>query len=192
MTSTWTKAALDSPRSETYEQQSDTCLESSRKWFAVFTIPQNEKSAVKHLNMREIESFLPTYRSVRLWKNRQKVQIDLPLFPTYIFVHINSYERTRVLQSPGVVQILGGCKGPLPLPDSEIEFLRSGVCRGKIEPYRELVVGDRVRIRSGAMQGVQGVLVRKNDSFRFVLTVALLNQHAAVEVAADELESIRD
>jgi hypothetical protein len=78
----------------------------------------------------------------------------------------------------------------LPLPDSEIEFLRSGVCRQRIEPYRELVLGERVRIKSGIMQGVQGTLVRKGDSMRFVLTLELINQHAAIQVDAEDLEPI--
>jgi len=161
-----------------------------RKWFAVFTIPQNEKSVVKHLEIREIESFLPTYESVRVWKNRQRMKVILPLFPTYLFVRINSRERAKVLQSPGVIQIVGNSREYVPLPDAEVEFLRSGFCRQRIEPYRELVVGERVRIRSGVMQGVQGTLVRKSSSMRFVLTLELINQHAAIQVDAEDLESV--
>jgi hypothetical protein len=64
-----------------------------RRWYAVFTAPQSEKSVVRHLSLREIETFLPTYETVRLWKNRQRVKTILPLFPTYLFVHISSRER---------------------------------------------------------------------------------------------------
>jgi transcription elongation factor len=71
-----------------------------------------------------------------------------------------------------------------------MEFLRSDFCRNRVEPYRELVVGERVRIRNGAMRGVEGVLVRKKAGLRFVLTLELINQHAAIEVDADELEPI--
>jgi len=78
----------------------------------------------------------------------------------------------------------------VPLPDSEIEFLRSGFCRQRIEPYRELIVGEKVRIKSGVMQGLQGTLVRKSSSMRFVLTLELINQHAAIQVDAEDLESI--
>jgi transcription antitermination factor NusG len=161
---------------------------SGRNWFAVFTVPQNEKSVVKHLNLREIESFLPAYETVRVWKNRQRMKIVLPLFPSYLFVHINSTERAKVLQSPGVLNIVGNRREYLPLPDSQIEFLRSGFCRQRIEPYRELVVGEKVRVKSGVMQGVCGTLVRKGGSVRFVLTLELINQHAAVEVDAEDLE----
>ena len=163
---------------------------SDRNWYAVFTIPQNEKSVVKHLDLRKIESFLPTYETVRVWKNRQRMKVVLPLFPTYLFVHINSKERTKVLQSPGVLQIVGNRREGVPLPDSEVEFLRSGFCRQRIVPYREFVIGERVRIKRGAMRGVQGILVRKNNCLRFVITVELINQHAAVEIGAEDLELV--
>jgi transcription antitermination factor NusG len=163
---------------------------SNRKWYAVFTVPQNEKSVVKHLDSREIESYLPTYETVRVWKNRQRMKIVLPLFPTYLFVHINSSERTKVLQSPGVLQIVGGNRECVSLRDSEIEVLRSVIRMKQIEPYRELIVGERVRIKSGIMRGVEGVLVRKNNSLRFILTVNVIHQHAAVEVCAEDLEPV--
>jgi transcription antitermination factor NusG len=160
-----------------------------RNWHAVFTIPQHEKSVVKHLDLREVESFLPVYETVRVWKNRQRMKLILPLFPTYLFVHINFRERVKVLQSPGVLQIVGG-KGCAYIPDSEVEFLRSGFCKQRIEPYSDLVIGEKVRIKGGVMQGLQGTLVRKSDSMRFVLTVELINQHAAIQVDAEDLEPI--
>jgi transcription antitermination factor NusG len=159
-----------------------------RSWYAVFTVPQNEKSVVKHLNLREIESFLPTYETVRVWKNRQRMKIVLPLFPGYLFVHINSRERAKVLQSPGVLHIVGNGREYVPLPDPDIEFLRSGLSRQKFEPYRELVIGEKVRVKSGVMQGVCGTLVRKGSGARFVLTLELIHQHAAVQMDPEDLE----
>lgn len=161
-----------------------------RNWYAVYTVPQHEKSALKHLDMREIESFLPTYETVRVWKNRQRMKLILPLFPSYLFVHINFTERVKVLQSPGVLQIVGNGKENAALRDSEIEFLRSDFCRQRVEPYRDFVIGEKVRIKSGVMQGLQGTLVRKSNSMRFVLTLELINQHAAIEVNAEDLESM--
>ncbi len=163
---------------------------SDKKWYAVFTVPQNEKSAARHLGLRDIESFLPTYESIRVWKNRQRVHLSLPLFPSYLFVHIARHERAAVLSSPGVLRVVGNSREPLPVPDATIEFLRSDLCINRVEPYRELVVGQKVRIRSGAMQGLQGILVRKNNNLRFVLTIELINQHAAVEIAAENLEPV--
>ena len=163
---------------------------SDRHWYAVFTVPQNEKSALKHLDLREVESFLPTYETIRVWKNRQRMKIILPLFPSYLFVHIHSRERAKVLQSPGVLHIVGNGKEYVSLPDPEIEFLRSGIGHQRIEPYRELVVGEKVRIRRGPMQGICGTLVRRGSDLRFILTVALINQHASVEVDAANLEPL--
>lgn len=161
-----------------------------KQWFAVFTNPQNEKSAARHLNLREVESFLPTYQAVHVWKNRQRVQLSLPLFPSYLFVRISRRERGKVLGSPGVLRIVGNPREPLPVPDATIDFLRSDLCTSKIEPYRDLVVGQKVRIRSGAMSGLQGVLVRKNNNYRFVLSVDIISQHAAVEIGAENLEAL--
>lgn len=167
-----------------------TPLPRSRNWYAVFTIPQNEKSVIKHLGLRGIESFLPTYETTRVWKNRQKKKLVMPLFPTYLFVHISAGERVKVLQSPGVLQIVGNSREPVPLSELEIELLRSGFNSGRVEPYRELVIGEKVRIKNGVMQGVRGTLVRKGGDMRFILTLELINQHAAVQVNAEDLEPL--
>jgi len=111
------------------EQQHD------RRWHAVFTLPLNEKSVIKHLGFREIESFLPTYETIRSWKNRQRKTIVLPLFPTYLFVRISSRERIKVLQSPGVLAIVGQNREPSPIPDAEIQFLRSDLCRPALSRF---------------------------------------------------------
>lgn len=163
-----------------------------RKWYAVFTLPQNEKSAMKQLALREVEAFLPTYETVKVWKNRQRVKTVLPLFPTYLFVNIEGQERTRVLQSPGVIHIVGNHREDASIAEAEIELLRSGVRQRNMEPYRELVVGKKVRIKQGSMEGVEGVLVRKGNGLRFVLSLKLINQHAALEVGAEDLEQIAD
>ena len=163
-----------------------------RKWYAVFTLPQNEKSAVRQLALREVEAFLPTYETVKVWKNRQRVKIVMPLFPTYLFVNIERRQRVSVLQSPGVIHIVGNKHEDTPIADSEIELLRSGVQGRTVEPYRELVVGKTVRIRRGSMEGIQGVLVRKGNGLRFVLNLKLINQSAAIEIAAEDLEQVAD
>jgi transcription antitermination factor NusG len=119
------------------------------------------------------------------------MKVVLPLFPTYLFVHISDRERVKALQSPGVLQLVGNSRGPLPVPASEIEFLRSGLGGKHLEPFRDLVVGERVCIKTGVMQGVQGTLVRKCKSLRFVLSLELINQHASIEVDAEDLQPVR-
>ena len=116
--------------------------------------------------------------------------MNRPLFPSYVFVHIADSQRASVLSTPGALRIIGSGNRPLAVPDREIEFLRSDFCRKRVEPYRELVIGAKVRVRSGPMHGLEGTLIQKKNSMRFVLTVAMINQHAAVEVFAEELEAI--
>ncbi len=159
-----------------------------RKWFAVFTVPKNEQSISRYLDLNRIEAFLPTYESVHMWKNRQRKTIVQPLFPSYLFVHISPRERARVLQTPGVLQIVGTRQQPLPLDDSEIAYLRTGCEMKQIEPFRDLVVGERVRVTGGALKGLNGVLVRRKNEVRFVMVLQMINQYAAVEVDASHLE----
>lgn len=164
--------------------------EGQRKWYAVYTLPNNEKSLIKHLEIRQIESYLPTWECARVWKNRQRIKVVQPLFPSYLFVRIRNAERPRVLQSPGALRIVGNCQGHLSIPDREIEFLRSGFCRQRLEPYRELALGKRVRIKSGPLEGVQGILVQKKNSIRFVLSIEMINQSVAMNVDVDEIEAV--
>jgi transcription antitermination factor NusG len=156
----------------------------------VVTTPQHEKAAFRHLDFSGIETFLPTYESSRVWKNRQKVKVELPLFPTYLFVRIDQGDRATVLRTPGVRQLVGNSREPVCLPDREIEFLRTSLSEQKAEPYAGLIEGQRVRIKSGPMRGIEGWLVRKCSELRFVLTVQLIHHHVALEVDASTLEPI--
>jgi transcription antitermination factor NusG len=166
--------------------------QTEHRWYAVFCLPQNEKSVARHLALREVEAFLPTYETVKVWKNRQRVRTVLPLFPTYLFVHINSRQRCRVLQSPGVIHIVGNGREHVPVPDSAIDLLRLGVQQRNMVPHHELVVGRKVRIKRGSMEGLQGILVRKGNGLRFVLALEMINQFAAIEVGAEDLEYVDD
>ncbi|MGD0790744.1 MAG: UpxY family transcription antiterminator [Terriglobales bacterium] len=160
----------------------------SANWFAAYTHSHHEKRVASHFAGRQIESFLPLYAALHRWKNRCEMNLDLPLFPNYVFVHIDPRERVRVLEVPGVVSLVGFGRTLAPLPDFEIEALRAGVGQRKIEPHPYLVVGKRVRIKAGPMTGLEGVLVRKKNNFRVVLALDVIMQSVAVEVDADDLE----
>jgi transcriptional antiterminator NusG len=166
----------------------DQSVEANRKWYAIYTMPRSEQSVARHLDGCQIESFLPTCESTHVWKNRQRVRIIQPLFPSYLFARICVKERSLVLRSPAALYIVGNGKSTSSVADSEVEFLRSDFCKHRIEPYTELVIGREVRIKSGPMRGVHGILVQKRNSARFVLTIKLINQCAAVEVTPDEVE----
>ena len=160
-------------------------------WFAVFTSPRHEKRVQQHFSQRNLEHYLPSYRSLRTWRNGLKVVLDLPLFPGYIFVRIKRTERVRVLEVPGVLSFVGGMANKMvPLPESEVEALRSGLHLRQAEPHPLLTVGERVRIRSGALAGLEGIVVLKKNKLRVVLTMDLIMQSIAVEVDGKDLEPV--
>lgn len=162
--------------------------DASQRWFAVYTVPRHEKHVSEILTDRRIETFLPLYRTTREWKKRCPVVLELPLFPTYVFVRIARHARGVILGTAGVLSIVGSSREPWPLPDLEIEALRSGLLERKIEPHPYLTVGERVRIVAGVMTGVEGVLVRKKNEFRVVLSLDSIMQSVAVEVDGDDVE----
>lgn len=160
------------------------------KWYAVVTAPRHEKKASAHLEGLGIHAFLPTYSSVRTWKNRQRQTIIAPLFPTYLFARITLSQRIKVLSSPGVRTIVSNGREPLPVEAAEVEALRRTVENHNIEPYQGLLIGQRVRINRGPLTGIEGHLIRHNNAVRVVLTVELIRQHAAVEVDISALTPI--
>jgi transcription antitermination factor NusG len=162
----------------------------TRAWFAVFTAPRHEKRVEQHFRVREIENFLPLYRKRRQWKDGSKGMLQLPLFPNYIFVRIGCGERLPVLAIPGVIAIVGGGRDDMSIPDSYIECLRQGLRQGKIEPYPCLTSGTNVRILSGAMAGMEGILLRRKNDFRVVLTLELIMKSVKVEVNLDDVEAV--
>lgn len=161
------------------------------RWFAVYTASRHEKRVAQHLCQREIELYLPLYKSERKWSDGSRVTLDLPLFPGYLFVHIQRRERGRVLGVPGALAVVVGTGGePAWLPDATIEALRSGLEARPARPHPLVTVGQRVRIRSGALAGFEGIVVRNKNSFRVVLTVEHIMQSYAVEVALEDLEPL--
>ena len=158
------------------------------RWFAAYTLSHHEKRVAGHLTNREIDSFVPLYATVHRWRNGCTKTLELPLFPNYVFVHIAARARSAVLNVPGVLSLVGFAGKPAALPEQQIEALRCGLGERRLEPHPYLVVGDRVRITNGAMCGLEGVLVRKKNYFRVVLSLEVLRQSVAVEVDAIDVE----
>jgi transcription antitermination factor NusG len=130
------------------------------------------------------------YTSVRKWKDR-RVRLDLPLFPGYVFVRLGTQDRLRVLQTPGVAKLVGFGGIPAALPDEEIEALKKGLVRGlRAEPHSFLSAGRRVRVKAGPLEGVEGIVVRKRNGLRLVISLDLIQRAAAVEIDAADLEPI--
>jgi transcription antitermination factor NusG len=158
------------------------------RWFAVYTSPRHEKRVALQMEAHEMHCFLPLYKSVRRWKDRRK-QLDLPLFPGYVFVRTTLRDRLQVLRLPGVVQLVSFNGKPAALPEAEIEALCQGLARNLcVEPHPLLRVGRRVRVHSGPMAGLEGILVRKKDNLRVVLTIELIQRSVAMEVDEADIE----
>jgi transcription antitermination factor NusG len=157
-------------------------------WYAAYTCPRHEKSVALQMERQQVPSFLPLYTSIRRWKDRRK-QLELPLFPGYVFVQLALRDRFRVLQTSGVVQLVSVNGKPVPLADLEIEALRSGLTRNIVaEPHPYLRLGRRVRVRNGPMAGLEGILLRRKDKFRVVLSIHLIERSVAVEVDEADIE----
>ena len=158
------------------------------KWFAAYTSPRHEKHVSLQMGRHGIHNFLPLYKSIRRWKDRRK-ELELPIFPGYLFVRIALRERLRVLQLPGVVQLVSFQGQPAPLPDADIEMLQRQMAQNSgLQPHPFLTVGKRVRVHSGSMAGVEGILVRKKDKFRVVVSIELIQRSVAMEIDQADIE----
>jgi transcription antitermination factor NusG len=163
-----------------------------KKWFTIYTTPHHEKRVGEHFTQRQIEYFLPLYHARHHWKNGLTANLELPLFPSYIFVRVGDQrERVRILDVPGVLFMVSGTgRKPISLPDNEINQLRAELHLRRAEPHPLLLVGQRVRIRAGALAGMEGILDRRKNGVRVVLTLDLIQQSIAVEVNSDDLEPL--
>ncbi|MBO0911132.1 MAG: UpxY family transcription antiterminator [Acidobacteria bacterium] len=156
-------------------------------WYAAYTCSRHEKRVAEQLEERGIEHFLPLYRSVRRWKDRKK-ELELVLFPGYVFVRLDLAHRVRVLELPGVVRFVSFNGQPAALPGDDIDGLRSGLSHNLVaEHHPFLNVGRRVRVISGPLSGAQGILVRRRNDARLVISIEAIMRSVAVEVDATDV-----
>ena len=165
-------------------QSIETQTQKSVPWCAVYTRHQHEKSISEMLVAKGFEVFLPLYESTRRWKDRQKV-LSLPLFPCYVFVRGAHERRLPVLVTPGVQMIISSGERVATVPDEDIEAIRRTVDGPfSVEPHPYLRCGERVRVIRGALEGLEGILTRKKNLYRLVISVAMLAQSVSVEIDA--------
>jgi transcription termination/antitermination protein NusG len=161
-------------------------------WFALYTRHQHEKSVARLLSGKGVETFLPLYNAAHRWKDRVR-RLSLPLFPNYLFVFAGLDQWGAILQVPGVYDFVRLSGSPAPMPAEEIETVRRVVERGlPAEPYLFLKSGDRVRLRTGPLEGIEGILVRKKNFYRLVISVELLVRSVAVEVDTVDIERVAE
>jgi len=162
----------------------------SLSWYAAYTRHQHEKVVANMLVHKGIEVFLPLYPERSRWADRTKV-LQKPLFPCYVFLHTDLRFRLAILQTPGVHFLVGGNSGPAPIPKEEIEAVQHAIeSRLLVEPYPFLSVGDWVRVKAGPLAGIEGILVRKKNAERLILSVEMLQKSVAVELDGYLVERI--
>jgi transcription antitermination factor NusG len=157
-------------------------------WYAAYTCANHEKGVTQQLERRSVECFLPLYDSVRRWKDRP-VRLQLPLFPGYIFVRLALRDQLKVLEIPSVVRLVGFDGHPAPLPLEEIETIRTCLAqRQPMQTHRFVRRGQRVRVLSGPLEGLTGIVLRQKKRTRFVISLELLMRSVAVEIDSADFD----
>lgn len=167
-------------------KEQNNCMEMERgvRWNALHTRYQHERQVEAMLSAKGFETFLPTFDTLHKWKDRTK-RISEALFPGYLFIAGVTERRLQVMTTPGVCAIVSVAGIPATIPEHEIEAIRKCVSdAGKVEPHPYLQGGDVVQVQHGPLSGVEGILVRRKDSYRLVVSVEILGRAAAVEIDA--------
>jgi len=160
------------------------------QWFALRTRSRHEKKVATEIAAKGIFAFLPIITRKHKWSDRYKM-VELPLFPCYLFVRMDSSAETRVtvLRTSGAVGFIGNGGRGTPIPDAQIDSVRSILEQGvefSLHPY--LAINQRVRIRGGSLDGVEGVLLAKNTDQSLVVSIDLIQRSVAIRVSGYQLE----
>jgi len=160
-------------------------------WYALHTRPRHEKIVVQRLAERNVETFLPTVNEVHRWSDRKKT-VELPLFSCYVFARFipNRAERLRVLRVGGVLGLVGNRGEGNAIPDEQIDAVRAvvqGALPWSSHPF--LKIGQRVRIKSGALNGLEGVLVSRSGAQTLVISIDAIQRSLAVKVEGYQVEA---
>jgi transcription antitermination factor NusG len=173
---------------KTYDEHK---MEGSYPWFALQVRTRREAVVADYLEGTGYEWFLPLCQSRRHWSDRIK-EVEVPLFPGYLFCRFNPQDRLPILKTPGVIQIVGYNRSPIPVDENEIAAIQRLVASGiPNQPWPFLAVGDRVTIESGPLRGLEGILTSLKGDHRLVLSVSLLQRSVAVEIDSAFVASLR-
>jgi len=161
-------------------------------WYAIQTMPRHEKRVAQQLGEGTIVTFLPLLKQVRQWSDR-RANVEVPMFSCYAFVRVaqETGERLKVLRTPGVLGFVGSERRGTAIPDQQIENLQAAI-REKIpcveHPF--ISVGQRVRIRGGSLDGIEGILTREGGRQSVVVSIELLRRSVSIQVEGYVLESV--
>ncbi len=165
-------------------------VSSAAPWHAIRTRSNHEKLAASCLQSKGFHQYLPVYRDRRRWSDRV-VESEQPLFPGYVFCRFDARKRVPVISTPGVVSIVGFGSEPAPIPDEEIEAVRLIMHSGhaaKACPF--LKEGQRVRIKYGALEGLEGILVNKKSEWRMIVSISMLQRSVSVEIDREKIATV--
>ena len=154
----------------------------TRNWYALLTRHQHEKSVALSLSNKNQEVYLPLFRSVRRWQDRAK-QIWLPLFPGYVFIRGGMERQLEIVTTPGVVHIVSCGGRPAIVPQIQLDAVRRIIESSlDVETHPYLQCGERVRVKTGPLMGLEGILIRTKGVDRLVVSMEILGRSAAVEI----------
>ena len=161
-----------------------------RCWLAAYTRSRHESHVADRLSVKGVEALLPTYERFSRWSDRVQ-RSHAPLFPGYVFVHVSNEERVPVLQTMGVVNIVSVAGKPAPLSDQEIERIRAcNAYASMVEPHPFLRIGHRVRVKHGPFAGWEGILVKKQNGARLIITVEQIMKSVAINLHGADVEPV--
>jgi transcription antitermination factor NusG len=174
------------------DSASNSGFSDNLSWYALQIRSKLGSLASATLCGKGYEAYLPLYRSGRRWSDRVK-QLDLPLFPGYLFCRFDVLDRLPILTTPGVISVVGAGKTPIPVDDEEIEavraILRSGLAA---RPWPFLQVGSKVYIERGPLTGLEGIIANTDKVYRLIVSVNLLQRSVAVEIDREWARPIAD
>jgi transcription antitermination factor NusG len=157
-------------------------------WFAVHVRTRHETAIASFLEAKGYEQFVPLYKFKKRWSDRIKV-LEAPLFPGYLFCRFDPQFRLPILKTPGVIQIIGYNRIPTPIDETEISAIQTVIESGmQTQPWPFLEVGEHVRIGSGSLRGLDGIVVKMKENHRLVVSVTLLRRSVAVEIDSSLVE----
>jgi len=160
-------------------------MQQTSNWYALSVKNQHERVLERVLAQKGFESFAPVATMRRNWSDRV-VEASRAVFPGYVFCRFALPDRIAILNTPGVSRIVSFGGQPAPIPESELEAIRTAAAsKLAFRPWPKLKVGDPVRIERGPLRGMEGTLIRERDTFQFVIGVTLLQRFIAVEIDAD-------
>jgi transcription antitermination factor NusG len=162
------------------------------EWYALTVKPRHDKAVASTLEIKGYQTLVPTYKKRHKYAARFK-ESELPLFPGYVFCRLDPLARLPVLMTPGVIQILGAGRIPIPVDGTEIASLQSAIrANVELQPWPHFQVGQKVRITDGSLKGVEGIIMSCKQRLRLVLSITLLQRSILLEIDRDcvSMESI--